>query len=196
METFTIGLGNRWWVRAFGCNPLVRLSDRVEALVLVLAVLVAVIAVPIAGAVGTSVFDERTRVYANEEQTRHQVIATATEDCTVVVQGRTVAFAADATWSDSGKVHAGTVIWSNPVITGDRHSIWVDAQGEYVGQPSSPSRAGDEALGVALAVWLGVAAVSAALAYLVRRWLDRRRFAEWDREINASRDSGREDHRS
>ena len=73
MQTFTIGLGRGWWVRLLGRNPLVRTSDRIEVMVLGLAVLLTVVAVPIAGAIGTSVYDAHTRVYAEEAQTRHQV---------------------------------------------------------------------------------------------------------------------------
>ena len=84
MQTFTIGLGRDWWVRLLGRNPLVRSSDRIEVMVLSLAVLLTVVAVPIGGAIGTFVYDAHTRVYAEEAQTRHQVTATAIEDGTVV----------------------------------------------------------------------------------------------------------------
>jgi hypothetical protein len=80
MEHFTIGLGNHWWVQAFGRSPLVRRSDRIEAIVLVLAVILIVVAIPIAGAIGTFVLDERTRAYAEEAHSRHQVLATATDE--------------------------------------------------------------------------------------------------------------------
>jgi hypothetical protein len=52
METFTLAPVGGWIVRAFGRNPLVRTSDRIEALLLILAVTVALAAAPIAGAIG------------------------------------------------------------------------------------------------------------------------------------------------
>jgi hypothetical protein len=55
METFTLAPVGGWIVRAFGRNPLVRTSDRIEALLLILAVAVALAAAPIAGAIGTAV---------------------------------------------------------------------------------------------------------------------------------------------
>ena len=59
MVTFTVRL-QRWrFVQPFGRHPLVRASDRVEALVLVLAVVVSLLAAPIAAAVGTAVYDSR-----------------------------------------------------------------------------------------------------------------------------------------
>jgi hypothetical protein len=197
METFTIGLGDRWWVQAFGRSPLLRRSDRIEALVLVFAVMLTVVAVPIAGAIGTSVHDARARMYAEQAQTRHEVIATATADGIVVPQLRSVAFAAEAAWTDSGVNHSGIVAWPDRAKVGDQQHIWVNGAGEFVGPPSSPSRADVDAVAVALAVWLGVGEASAALVYLVRRGLDQRRYAEWDREINASQaNNGRRNHQS
>ncbi|MGE2721753.1 hypothetical protein [Mycolicibacterium celeriflavum] len=46
-------------VRLKGHDPLVRSVDRIEALVMVLAIAVTVIAVPIAGAIGTALFDAK-----------------------------------------------------------------------------------------------------------------------------------------
>jgi len=40
---------------AFCRNPLVRVTDRLEALVIVLAIVVSLLAAPVAGAVGTAV---------------------------------------------------------------------------------------------------------------------------------------------
>ena len=78
---------------------------------------------------------------------------------------------------------------------GDQQSIWVNADGAKVGPPSSSSDAAADAVGIAINVWLGVAAASAGLVYLVRRGLDHRRYAQWDREINASRENdGRTNH--
>jgi hypothetical protein len=190
-----MGLGNRWWVQAFGRSPLVRRSDRVEAIVLIFAVMITVVAVPIAGAVGAFVHDQRIPVYA--EETRHQVIATATHDGMVVPQLRSLAFAAEASWTDSGIAHSGTMAWRDRAKAGEQQLIWVNNAGGVVGQPSSPSRADAEAVTVALAVWLGAAEASAALVYLVRRRLNRRRYAQWDREIHASHDNnGGRDHQS
>src|SRR4029077_3894617 len=59
-----------WWrwrlAQALGRNPLVRASDRIEVAVMALAVAVSLAAMPIAGAIGTAVRDEQSRVYAAE----------------------------------------------------------------------------------------------------------------------------------
>ena len=185
MQYFGIGPGNRWWIQVVTRNPLVRRSDRIELFVVTCAALLTVLAVPIAGAIGTSVHDGRTRLYAEEAQARHQVSATATQNGEVVPQLRSIANVAEARWTDSGISHSGIVAWPDRAKLGDQQRIWVNSQGEYTGQPSSPYRADLEAVSAALVVWLGVAEFSAGLVYLIRFRLDRWRLAEWDRELNA-----------
>ena len=195
MQTFTIGLGRGWWVRLLGRNPLVRTSDRIEVMVLALAVLLTVVAVPIAGAIGTSVYDAHTRVYLQEAQTRHQVTATAIEDGKVVAQQKSISFTAQATWTAAGRDHSDIVTWPDLVNAGDRQFIWVNVDGEKVDPPPSSSDAAADAAGIAISVWLGVAAASAGLVYAVRRGLNRRRYAQWDCEFDASRENnGRTNH--
>jgi hypothetical protein len=195
METFTIGLGHHWWLQAFRRNPLVRRSDRIEALALALAAILAVIAVPMAGAIGTSVHDTRARVYAQEALTRHEVTATAIEDGVIVTQPAGVSFVVRAKWTDSGREHTGLVKWSSRAEIGDQQAIWVNNAGENVGPPSPPSRADGDAVAIAVLIWFGIAGVSAGLVYVVRCWLNRWRYAQWDRQINRFRSNdGRMNH--
>src|SRR4051812_17830613 len=80
MNTFTVRLP-RWPVllRLAGRDPLVRTTDRIEALVVVLAVVVSLLAIPIAAAVGTAVYDARRQTYAEQADTLHTVPATVTD---------------------------------------------------------------------------------------------------------------------
>ena len=80
MDTFTVRLP-RWPIllRLLGRDPLVRTTDRIEALVLVLAVVVSLLAAPIAAAIGTAVYDTSRRTYAEQAHTRHTVAATVTD---------------------------------------------------------------------------------------------------------------------
>ena len=80
MNTFTVRLPRWPIVRLFSRNPLVRASDRIEAVVLVLAVVVSLLAAPIAAAIGTAVHDARRHVYIGQAQTRHTVAATVIDD--------------------------------------------------------------------------------------------------------------------
>jgi hypothetical protein len=78
MYTSTLGLPRWPIVQVFGRNPLVRTSDRVEALVLVLAVVESLLAVPIGAPIGTAVHDSIRHLYAEQAQSRHPVTATVT----------------------------------------------------------------------------------------------------------------------
>jgi hypothetical protein len=190
VQTFTIGLGRLWWVRVLGRSPLVRRSDRVEVLVLSLAVLLIIAAMPVVATIGISVHDARTQLYAEEAQTRHQVTATAIEDAVIEVEPDTVWITARASWTAAGRGHIGIVKWASNVKRGDQQPIWVDKAGESVPEPPPPSHADTDAIGVALSMWFGVAAAAVGLAYLVRRRLDHSRYRQWDRAISASRHNG------
>jgi hypothetical protein len=195
MQTFTIGLGHRLWTQVFTCNPLVRGSDRFEVLVRGLAVLLAVVSIPVAGAIGTSVHDARTRVYAEETLTRHEVVATAVADSVMVAQPRDALSTARAKWSVSGREHTGVVAWSGRAQIGDQQAIWVNDTGANVGPPSGLGRADGDAIAIAILVWFGVANACAALVYGVTCWLNRWRLAQWDRQIDDFRaNDGRTNH--
>ena len=85
METFTLSLGRCWIIRAVGRNPLVRTSDRVEALMLVLVFATALVVTAVSGAIGTAVHDTHARAYAEQSRDRHPVTATVIEDPTATV---------------------------------------------------------------------------------------------------------------
>jgi hypothetical protein len=197
MQTFTIGLGRIWWLRVWRRNALARTSDRVEALVLALGVLIVVVATPIAGAIGTSIHDVRTVRYAEEAKTRHEVTATAIDDGSADMASKSVTFVARAEWNARGRDHVGVVGWDGEAKAGDRQNIWVDLQGENVDPPTPLSRAAHDAVMIAMFVWLGVVEAVAALVYVIHRWLDRLRYAAWDRQIVAcADDDGRADRQS
>ena len=162
-----------WWIlRACTRNPLVRAIDRLELLNVALGFVVALVAAACAGALGTAVYDARSRVYIAEAQTRHTVTGTATEDSTATaVNARR-------------RVHTG---WhqDRTLKTGDPLTIWVDRDGNPVEAPVPTSRAGVEAVGVALAAWETVTIVVAGWVWWTHSRLDRRRDAAWERDIQS-----------
>src|SRR4026209_844330 len=109
LETFTVRLP-RWSIFGlFRRNPLLRASDRIEALVMALAVMVSLLAVPVAAAVGTAVHDSRRHVYAQPHHTRHLVTATITDDTDAPDISRTNTATMAARWSAAGAEHTGPV---------------------------------------------------------------------------------------
>jgi hypothetical protein len=83
-----------WWIgRIFGRNPLLRRTDRIEASVTLVALIVSLLVIPVAGVEGGAVYGMRHSRYAHEAQERHTVVATVLETETdgagsVVVQAR------------------------------------------------------------------------------------------------------------
>src|SRR6476646_3281308 len=106
VDTFTLRLP-RWPVllRLAGRGPLVRTTDRIEALVFVLAVVVSLIAAPIAAAVGTAVYDSSRQAHAEQAHTRHTVAATVTDVPASQQILRTGTTTASARWTAAGAEH-------------------------------------------------------------------------------------------
>ena len=183
METIVPGPGRGWFTRLFGRNPLVRISDRIEALTLILGIALVLVSAPIAGAVGTAVYSSRAAVYEQQVRSRHTVAATALADSTSTVRPYAVSFDLRARWQDHGVQHDDVLGWDRPAKAGDRLSIWVNDKGDYAGPPTRPERAVSDAIIAGAALWLSVITVVAAAIGLARFRLDRRRHAQWDRGL-------------
>jgi hypothetical protein len=183
-ETFTVRLP-RWPILGlFRRNPLLRASDRIEALVLALAVLVSLLAVPVAAAVGTAVYDSRRDVYAEQAHTRHVVTATITDDAAAQKISRTNTATMQARWSAAGAEHTGAVKAPSETKPGDRVAIWVDNNGELTGEPTPTTRAAVDAVKAAVAMWASVAAAAAVLFTGTRAMCDRIRITGWQHGID------------
>ncbi len=168
--------------RLFGRNPLVRTTDRVEALLLVLVLAISILALPVAAAVGTAVHESRARVYAEQAQTRHQVVATITGDSDGRRNLSSPNVTAPARWVVAGAEHTGMVAVQRVVKPGDRVDVWVDEQGSPVSKPMISAL--DEAVAAGSALWFGVVIGAATLFGLARILLDRERHAGWQRDFD------------
>ena len=180
MQWFTVN----WWrwrlAQARGRNPLVRTSDRIEVAVMALAVAMSLVSVPVAGAIGTAVHDDRSHAYAAERQDRHRVAATATADSQASPRGPV---AVQARWQFGDVENAGALTTDTSVKPGSSVDIWVDRNGRHVSAPAPSWQADVDAIGAAVAFWLSVCAAAALLVALVRRGLKHTRYAGWNREI-------------
>lgn len=162
---------------------MVRATDRIEALALVLGVALVLVTAPIAGAVGTAVYSSRATVYEQQLRTRHVVAATVLADSTSTARLYSVSFDVHARWQDRGVQHEGVLATDRPAKAGDRVSIWVDDKGDYVGPPTRPRRAASDAIVAGVVLWLSVITLVAAAIGLTRFRLDRRRHAQWDHSL-------------
>ena len=186
MDTFTVRLP-RWPIllQLVGRDPLVRTTDRIEALVLVLAVVVSLLAAPMAAAVGTEVHDSRRRIYAEQAHTRHSVAATVTEVPASQPVLRTSTITVQARWSAAGAEHTGAVEAQSTTTAGDPIEIWVDNNGAQVPAPTPTTRAGVEAVTGALVIWVSVAAAAATLFTVTRAVCHRIRFTAWQHDLDS-----------
>ena len=162
MDTFFVARLPKWSLVLFGNNPLVRISDWVEALVVVSTVLVSLLAVPIACAVGTAVHDSHQHLYAEQAQTRHTVTATVTDDRAARQDSPTNMTTVRDRWSGAG----------------------INNDGSLADSPTSSTRAAADGVRAAVATWLTVAAAAAIPFALTRIVLRRVRNKAWQLGID------------
>jgi len=174
MDTFT--------ARLFGRNTLTRTSDRVQAMLFVFAVVVSLISVPIAAAVGTAVHDSRSRVYAQQAEKYRTVTATVIGNGNPRQNIERPTITVPARWFVGGAEHTGDVVAPRTVKVGDSVEVWLDDEGRPVGRSSTT--AVDEAVASAFGVWLGVSLSAVALYFGARMALDRARHAAWQRDFD------------
>jgi hypothetical protein len=183
-------------LRLFSRNPLIRTSDRIEAAVVTLAVLLVVIAAACAGVLGTIIHDTETQNYLQQAETRHAVVATAVDDSKLAVSPETTASTVSARWQVNGTDHADVLGWDYAVKAGEPLPIWVDAKGNRVDRPTPVERAAVDALSAAVVGWLIVVLAAAQVVCAVRAHANRMRDAQWERDIRClvDDDGGRTNH--
>lgn len=185
MNTFTLGMP-RWpfLLRLWGRHPLVRPTDRIEAFAVVLTVVVMLVTAPIAAAIGTTVYDARRTMYAEQADTRQVVTATVIDDDAAQAVLRTNTALMPARWSVAGVEHTGAVDVASTAKTGDVVEIWVDDRGERTSAPTPVGLAAVEAVTGALVLWLVVGGIQGGLLMAIRALCDRVRSAAWQRELD------------
>ena len=184
-DTFTVRLP-RWptLLRLLGRDPLIRTSDRIEALALVLAVVISLLAVPIAAAVGTEIHDSRRLVYADQIHTHHTVTATISADNSAQQDWPINTVTVTARWSVNGAEHTDEANAASTAKTGDPIEIWVDDNGAQAPVPTPTAFAAVEAVTGALIIWMCVAAAAATLFYVTRAMCHRVRLTGWQHDLD------------
>jgi hypothetical protein len=168
-----------------GRNPLRRRVDRLESMVLLGAVLAALLMIPVAAALGTSVRNSSENAAAQRRAVLTQVQARTLENTETVVPEAVgqVTSRVRVAWIDPAgsprEGHTNVAIGTNQ---GTEVTVWLDGSGAIT---SPPRPAGDSAaiggavgLSVAMMSWLLIA----GLARLAVVPLNRRRMRDWERE--------------
>jgi hypothetical protein len=193
LESFTVRLP-RWPIFGlFRRNPLIRASDRIEALAMAVAVMVSLLAVPVAAAVGTAVHDSRRDVYAQQHHTRHLVTATITDGIAAQNISRTNTATMAGRWTAAGAEHNGAVETQSATKPGDHVAIWVDNNGALTDDPTPTTRAGADAVTAALFMWAGVTTAAVILLAGTQAVCDRVRAIRWQHALDTL--AGRDGHK-
>jgi len=185
MDAYTVRVP-RWptLLRLLGRDPLVRTTDRVQALISVLTIAAILLAAPIAASIGTEIYDARRHVYAAQAPIRHTVPGTVIDVPAPPRALGTTMVEIQARWTAAGVERTGAVTAPSTVEPGDSVTIWVDDAGAPVAAPTPTSRAAVEAVTVALVGWASFAAAAAALFTVTRAVCNRIRSAGWQHALD------------
>ncbi|MET8244245.1 hypothetical protein ABZV31_07305 [Streptomyces sp. NPDC005202] len=170
------------WLWRWRRNPLRRTSDVVEAWVLLVASVLAVLGGLLAGLLTAGAMQQSAdRVRAQSRQvsavlTQEPTHGTARPTSSALVWGT-------VRWTDpDGSTHTGRARVPAAATPDSRVTVWTDGHGKLTSQPASRADAAfQSALG---GIWAGTATVGAVLggAKLVRAGLDHRRMDQWAEE--------------
>lgn len=163
-------------------DPRCRRSDRVEATALLFAVVVSVLAIPLAVLVGMTLFHASLATVHRQAMDRRPVLATVVPD------------ARPRSASSLRASSTATVAWRGPqerlirevvpVVgspkVGSHLTIWTASDGRWVPAPLTRAQAEGYAYAVGIALALGILSLTYLLLVLVRRSLLRRRVRAWD----------------
>jgi hypothetical protein len=193
MQMQTLVLGFRRWRRCLGRrHVLVRSSDRRQARALLLLIVSAWTAAVGAAAMGITVYDDRLDAFAAQRLDRHEITATAAADSRPANAGYSKYHLTPVSWQAGGAVHTDELRTPYQVKAGDSQNVWVDAQGDSVAAPLLDQDATIEAIAAAAGLWLLITGAGTAAWLLLRKRLDRSRYADWDSDFrDLADDDGR-----
>ena len=180
----------RWWrLRPWSANPLMRGSDRIEAVAVVLMVAAVLMLVPLAGVVGTVSYAQLTERSHQEITGSRQVPALVLDngvsDVSVretVPESSSVPEPVRARWEVDGIEHTGQVGLETRARVGETVRIWVDEAGNYIPAPQTGTENAIAAFGTASA-FLALGAMGCVVTVLgVHGVMNRHRMARWQQE--------------
>jgi hypothetical protein len=181
-----------------GRNPLTRVGDRVEAVLLALLVAGALLALPFAAAFGSDTYAAQTARAEQERTTHHPATAvslaaassqTYSTDGAGAPAGQTTVPAA---WFDArGSRHTGDVLADAGSPAGTRVPVWLDQRGELTTEPLSPATSAADGVFASILLWVAVTGARAGLYSAARFVLGRLHSAAWDRAWAEARHDSR-----
>jgi hypothetical protein len=192
MRTFLRKRRRRWVARAFGRNPLLRWTDRAEACVVLVAILLMLVVCPLCVAKGADVYRTHAQLYADQSRSRHTVTAFVAATGQPAHEPHTTASVVLAVWAmgddgarggESQRMRAEWIRTRRTVVAGDQFDIWVDDAGAPVDAPIPLMQAGFDAIGDGAGIGGAAILVLMTGVGVLRSPLNRIRQAQLEREI-------------
>lgn len=183
MGITSFALRLRWQLRALGRNPLVRASDRLEALAVLGVLVIAILAAPFAMQVGDFVYEASMRTVDEQSHDRHPVQVAVVEGSAGMPADYESSSLVSVQWREGSQLRTARVSSPTTVAAGASMTIWLDTTGKVVAAPMTVFDAKLNAAGVSWTVWVAAVAAGALAAFLLRRGLDRSRARAWEQEL-------------
>ena len=189
MESFTLRWPRVGILLGLGRNDLLRISDRVESIATAIVVIIAIVAMPLAAAVGTSIHETRSKANTEYAASLHHIEASVVGDgMPKRASLDEVVYLTPVRWNAAGGGRTATVQWSERVHSGNHIMVWVNGSGELAEGPAPVDQAARDGISIAIMLWSTVVALSAGVLRLLRWRLDIGRAASWDRALNTLAD--------
>ncbi|MFI5615688.1 hypothetical protein [Amycolatopsis sp. NPDC051903] len=184
----------RWWhLLVPGRNSVARPSDRVQAWLVLMVILAALVAIPFSAAAGSAVYAAQQHQSARELAENRPATATLLADGPPdSVTGRSGEVSGprptDATWLGSdGARHIGRVNADAGTHRGDLVPIWVDRSGAVVPAPLSAEAAVVNAVAAAVGLYfvtcLALGLIHGSSVFALNRHRARKWQQEWYAEL-------------
>lgn len=164
-----------------------RASDRWESVVRLLAVVVVLLAIPVAGAAGTAGYTAAVERIRSENAGKVAVTATvAGEPVRRVTAARYEGIQeqreAPVQWTRGGSEHSATVEVSGTTELGSRVTVWLGPDEKVTAPPRPSSDAAWSGILTGLAVLAGISCAAIVLVLTASWLLGRIRSAAWESE--------------
>lgn len=181
----------RWWVSQLsGKSPLVRHSDRNLARLAVALTVVALLAVPVLAAVGSTFVAQRLEMSERQRMTHSRVSAVLMEDAPPPTDRRAnslmngvVTAQVPASWQlPNGVERHGSVSVDQRAAAGTAVDIWVDQTGAKVEPPLTAEQTAAGGVAQAVAIWIVFTLGLAGVYWITRIKCSRVSSTEWDAE--------------
>lgn len=168
-----------WWLRLWRPNPLLRPLDRIEAVLRIIVVVAVLVAIPVAGTLGTTAYTGAAARIRTENAAKSAVSAVITEEPQLMSSHL---LEARVQWLRDGRPGTATVRVRGSAAIGDHVTVWLGPEGAPTGPPQPSNVAAMTGIGVGVVVLSGTWVVAWLLLQGTVWLLERRRRMQWDQQ--------------